>query len=302
MKNRSLIIGSTLFAIIILLGLSAPYLPFVDKNLTEHGLIRNSDGKLLVPPFPPSMEFPLGSNHKGVDILSIILIGTKETFIVVFATAILRYLLAIPLGIGAFYFRFVKALLKGLNQLFSYLPPIFFVGVIVGLPFIIFSHYHSLWMIFVIAIIEVGRVSDIFLKNMEETNKKPFVESGIVTGCTRFTLFKKYFWPELQPHVFTNFFNDLGRILFLIAQLGIVAIFISHEFFSTLNGAYVIANSSNAWPTLLIDLLNNIWGKTWIPYSAITIITITLFSLHLISNGLENYFQRKTNKSQGVGV
>ena len=69
-------------------------------------------------------------------------------------------------------------------------------------------------MIFVIAIIEVGRVSDIFLKNMEETNKKPFVESGIVTGCTRFTLFKKYFWAELQPHVFTNFFNDLGRIYF----------------------------------------------------------------------------------------
>ena len=105
MKNRSLIIGSTLFAIIILLGLSAPYLPFVDKNLTEHGLIRNSDGKLLVPPFPPSMEFPLGNpTIREWIFLSIILIGTKETFIVVFATAILRYLLPYLWGLVPFIF------------------------------------------------------------------------------------------------------------------------------------------------------------------------------------------------------
>ncbi|QQZ07824.1 ABC transporter permease subunit [Heyndrickxia vini] len=302
-KNWSLIIGTTIFSIIILLGITAPYLPIVDANLTEHLLGKDSDGKPITPAFAPSKEFPLGSNFKGVDILSLLLIGTKETMIVIFSIALLRYMLALPLGIGAFYFRAIRGILACWNQLFSYLPPIFFVGMMVGIPFILFSKFHAFWMILIISIIEVGRVADILLNNMKSTNEKPFVESGIVSGCTRITLFRKYLWPHLLPQVMTNFVNDLGRILFLIAQLGIVYVFIDHEFFSTLNrGSYEVSNTSNSWPTLLADILQNIWGKTWIPFSAITIITITLLSLHLIANGLERYFQKKINKSEGVGV
>ncbi|MGE8203949.1 ABC transporter permease subunit [Heyndrickxia sp. NPDC080065] len=302
MKNWSLLIGSILFSMIIFLGLAAPHLPFVDSKLTQHLLSQDDNGRPIVPAFAPSEDFPLGSNYQGVDLLSLLLMGTNETLIIIFSIAILRYALAIPLGIGAYYFQLIRAILSGWNQLFSYLPPIFFVGMMVGIPFIMFSKFHALWMIFLIAIIEVGRVADIFLKNMESTSEKPFVESGIVAGCTRMTMFRKYLWPHLQPHIFTNFFNDLGRILFLIAQLGVFSIFISHEFITNLDRGYDTVNSSIAWPTHLASIIRNIWGQSWIPISGITIITITLFSLHLIANGLERYFQRKTNKSEGVGI
>ncbi|MCM3237565.1 ABC transporter permease subunit [Heyndrickxia oleronia] len=302
MKNWSLLIGSSIFFIILLTGFLAPHLPFVDNQLTENVLMRDEQGKPLVPAYAPSKDYPWGSDYKGVDVLSILLLGTKETLTIIFSIAILRYIMAIPLAIGAFYIPIIRSILKGWNQLFSYFPPILFVVMIVGIPFIFYSNVHAVWMVLILATIEVGRVADIFLSKMENTSQKPFLESGIVGGCSRFTLFKNYFWPDLQPHILTNFFNDLARVLFLIAQLGVIGVFLSHDFFSQRGGTFEAINSSNSWPALLVDIHQDMWGHEWIPVSSIMMITITLFSIHLISDGLEKYFQRKYNKSQGVGI
>lgn len=302
-KNWSLRIGAMIFLLVIFIPFIAPYFPFIDSSLQEHVILKNDEGKIMSPPFPPSDQFLIGSDRQGVDLLSRLLIGTKETIMIIFGIAILRYFIAIPLSIGAFYFQSMKFLLASWNQLFSYLPPIFFIAIIVGIPFIFFSSFHALWMVFVVAIIEVGRVADIFLKKMEDTSQKPFIEAGIVSGCTRFRLFKDYFWPELQPHILTNFFIDLGRVLFLIAQLGVVGIYISHEFMSLeVTNAYVAINNSHAWPMLLLNITKDIWASKWIPFAAISAITITLFSLHLIADGLQKHFKQKYRNSQGMGI
>ena len=302
MKNWSLIFGSIIFLLIILTGILAPYLPFVDKNLEKNLVTREESGKLIIPAYEPSDKYPLGSDHKGIDILSTLLLGTKETLMIIFSVTILRYIIAIPLAISSFYIQFIRTILAGWNQLFSYFPPILFVVMIVEVPFIFYSNFHAVWMVVILALIEVGRVSDIFLKKMENTLQKQFLESGIVGGCSRFTLFKNYFWPDLQPHVLTNFFNDLARVLFLIAQLGIIGIFLSHDFFRQLGGTYQAMNTSISWPALLVKIHRVICSFEWIPLSAIFMITITLFSIHLISDGLKKHFQRKYNKSQGVGI
>lgn len=302
-KNWSLRIGGVIFLVIIIIAFLAPYFPFVDVSLKKHAILTDGNGKIMSPPFPPSSQFLIGSDQNGVDLLSRLLIGTKETMIIIFGIAILRYALAIPLSIGAFYYRTAKFFLASWNQLFSYLPPIFFVAIIVGLPFIFFSSFHALWIGIVIALIEVGRVAEIFLKKIEDTSQKPFIESGIASGCTRYRLFKNYLWPELLPHVLTNFFVDLGRVLFLIAQLGVVGIYISHEFISgEVANAYKAVNTSHAWPLFLLNITYDIWSNKWIPFAAISAITITLFSIHLIADGLQKHFQQKYRSSKGIGI
>ena len=156
--------------------------------------------------------------------------------------------MAIPLAIGAFYIQIIRSILKGWNQLFSYFPTYSICRNDSRYTFYFFIQMcmQCGWYLF-LANIEVGRVADIFLSKMENTSQKPFLESGIVGGCSRFTLFKNYFWPDLQPHILTNFFNDLARVLFLIAHnWGVIGVFLSHDFFSQRGGTFEAINSSNS--------------------------------------------------------
>ena len=300
--NRSLFIGCFLVALLIITAVAAPYLPFVDTSLKEHIMKQRADGSFELPPFAPSKEYPLGSDQHGVDLLSRVLLGTKETLLTVLGIAFLRYVLALPLGILSFYFKVAKYFLNIWNKLFSYMPPIFFIVLLLGMPFIVFSENRVLWFVIVIALVDVGRVADIFHRIVEDISKKPYVEAGIVSGCSRAKMLRTYYWPPLQPHVLIQFSADIGRILFLIGQLGVVKIFISVKFISQLGGSYQAFNTSNAWPTFFDNILEHIWSHAWLPITGVVAIAITILAFSFISGGLQQYFDRKYKRFQGVDL
>ncbi|WML50156.1 hypothetical protein RCG23_10195 [Neobacillus sp. PS3-34] len=150
-----------------------PFLPFIDHNLTERQFIFTNSGRIFIPPFAPSAKFPLGTDHNGVDLLSRVIVGTRETLYLMCGVIVVRYLLAIPLAIGGFYSRIIESVLKGWNQVFSFMPPIFFLSLFVGLPFIFLSSIHSVWLILILAILDVGRTAEIIHQQMKETQKRP---------------------------------------------------------------------------------------------------------------------------------
>ncbi|RDI39890.1 ABC transporter permease subunit [Falsibacillus pallidus] len=300
--NRSLAAGCILLIMLIITAIAAPYLPFVDTSLKEHVMMKQEDGSFSLPPYEPSKQFPIGSDQKGVDLLSRLLLGTKETLLTVLGIAIMRYILAIPLGVGSFYFKPARYLLNIWNRLFSYMPPIFFLALLLGIPFIVFSEDRTLWFMIVIALVDVGRVADIFYKTLVGISKKPYVESGVVSGCSNWKMLRTYYWPPLQPHVLIQFFSDIGRILFLIAQLGVVRIYISLKFVSQLGGGYDAVNTSNAWPTFFINILEHIWSHAWIPFTGVIAIAVTIFTFSLISSGLQQFFDRKFKRYQGMDL
>ncbi|MEH7382672.1 ABC transporter permease subunit [Bacillus sp. JJ1533] len=292
MKNPSLTIGTLILSFILLLALFGPYLPYIDEDLTEHLYLKNEDGTLITPPFSPSNEFLLGSDRKGVDLLSRLVIGTRETLLIIFSVVIIRFLIGAFLGMGAFYSRILKAVLRIWHQVFSYIPSIFLIVMIVGIPFFLYSPNRPFWFILVLALIEVGRVGDIIFKYVSEIATKPYYEAGIVAGGSPFRLTQRYFYPNMKTQLITLIANELGRTLFLIAQLGIVGIFISVAFENDAVGAIYTVNASDSWPLILSTILNDMWGVKLIPFSAIFLIAITVLSFYLIGNGLV----KKTNK------
>lgn len=291
--NKSLTIGLLILSFLLIIAFTAPYLPFVDTSLKEQVMRQKEDGGYELPPFAPSKEYQIGSDANGVDLLSKVLLGTKETLLTILAIALIRYIFAIPLALASFYSRFFHKILIVWNRLFSFMPPIFFIILIVGTPFIVFSDSRYLWFMIVLALIEVGRVADIFYQGMLDIKKKPYVEAGIVAGSSALTMLRNYYWPPLRPFFIVQFFSDLGRILFLIGQLGIVEIFFSVEFVSQLSGGYKAMNTSNIWPTYYLDLTKHIWSHPWLPITGTIAIGITIFAFSLTSNGLQQYFDRK---------
>ncbi|WP_243299220.1 ABC transporter permease subunit [Bacillus litorisediminis] len=302
MRNYHLLVGGTLLSLIMLLAFFAPYLPFVDAELTEQVMYKDEEGVIHVPPYPPSAEFPLGSDWAGVDFLSMLLMGAKETLFMVFAILILRYIIAVPLGIGAYYSKVLRFILNCFYQFSMSMPPVFLVSIFIGFPIILFSDVRPIWMVTIIALIDVGRIAKLFYQSLVEIGKKSFVESGIVSGCTKPRLFFKYFWPFLQPHLFTNLTFDAGRILFLLAQFGVMGIFIQHTYESQLGGYYQLMSDSIAWPMYFYELLAKIRVYEWIPLSAVGAISITMIAIYLTGEGLQRYFHQKYNRNGSVDL
>ncbi|RDI39147.1 ABC transporter permease subunit [Falsibacillus pallidus] len=300
--NRSLGLGLSLLVFLFLISIFAPYLPFVDQSLKPHLMRQSSEGMLEIAPFPPSKEFPIGTDFNGIDLLSRLLMGAKETLLTVLGICVLRYIFAIPLGILSFYSRIIRTILFVWNRVFSFLPPIFFIIILVGSPFISFSSNRYLLFMFVIALVEVGRVGDIFYQFMNQLSRKPYIEAGIVGGNSNFRMIQKYYLPPLIPHIIIQFFSDLGRIMFLIGQLGIVEIFFSVKFVSQLGGSYKAINTTNIWPIFFVDITKHIWAHAWMPITGALAIGVTIFTFSLLSNGFRKYFNQKYKKNNGVEI
>ncbi|OCA88364.1 hypothetical protein A8F94_10335 [Bacillus sp. FJAT-27225] len=292
--NWRLWTGAFFLLLVVLVAVFGPYFPFVDTELKPLGVIRTDEGKFVLPPFPPMEGYPLGSDHKGLDILSLIILGAGETLLVVLAVVVARYVFAIPLAVAAFYSTFMEGFMHAWQQLFSFMPPIFFVSFFSGLPIIFFSEIRPVWIVLVLALIEGGRVAEIIHEHMRQTEKRPYIEAGIVSGCSPFKMFRNYYLPVVIPNIIVLVINDIGRVLFLISQLGIIHIFINHTFIVQENGfLYDVVNTSLAWPTLFMTILDDVRIYRWIPFSAIAAIGLTILFLNLFAGGLQRYFENK---------
>ncbi|WHY76841.1 ABC transporter permease subunit [Neobacillus sp. WH10] len=293
MKDWKLWISSIFLLVLLFFVFAGPHLPFVDQELKQTGLVKTKEGAFILPPIPPRDGFPLGSDHYGVDVLSQIIMGAKETLTIVVLVVFVRYLIAIPLAIGGFYSRLLEVFLQAWQQVFSFMPPIFFVSFFVTLPLIFFSPDRAMLIILVLAVLETGRVAEIIHQHMKETQKRPYIEAGIVAGGSPLGMFKKYYLPVVLPHIIILIINDMGRVLFLLAQLGIVHIYVTHKFVSEESGAYEVVNTSLAWPTMFRTITADIFSYEWIPFSVIGAIAMTIYTFNMFADGLQKFFEKK---------
>lgn len=298
MRNSKLLwIGGLMLLFLFLLATIGPSLPFVDQE-TKKELFRYEDQKLTVPPFAPSLENKniMGTDGEGRDLLSMIVVGTKETLLIVFIIAILRYVIAIPLAItasnqsGLMYW-----ILSGWSQLFSGLPTLFAAILLLNMPFVTISEYRTLWVIVVIAILEVGRVGYIFQQQAFGLSQMPFVESARMIGNGKLGIYLRYYWPYLFPQIIVNFVLDLGRVMLLLGQLGFFNLFVSQTMLQSEVGNLMIENTSNDWPTLLADSRLFLRSEIWVPFWPAFAIAFSVIAFNLFGEGLRHYFEGRSS-------
>ncbi|MBL4953321.1 hypothetical protein RCG24_16945 [Neobacillus sp. OS1-32] len=286
------IIGCGFIAFIFLFG---PYLPNVDRDVTPHSYIVGPESNLdfILPPFPPSKEFPLGSDKKGRDIYSALIMGTRSTLTTVFTISLITFLLALPFGVAAAHVKFFRVLLQGWNYLFSRIPVFFYLVIISTIPFFILSPHRAFWMISFLVIFELGKVGEVVYKGVSLIQKETFYEAGIVSGSRVWGLWKRYYWPGCYPQWVAYFIQHLGSMLFLLGQLGIFGIFISQTFLQQIDGSYLIDNTALIWPMFLFDVLIDMDAYPWVPLFSSLMITLSMFSFVALGEGILEYHSRK---------
>src|SRR5690606_36374157 len=115
----------------------------------------------------------------------------------------------------------------------------------------------------------------------------------ITNGGTQFSMFRRYYWPMLRGEVLTAFSAEASRTMFLIAQLGVIGVFITQQFMSQLDRSYLAIDRSNSWPTLFTTLRQDVYSAPWSPLAAIVTITAAMLGFYLLAEGLR---QRKDAK------
>ncbi|MGY5346289.1 ABC transporter permease subunit [Paenibacillus glucanolyticus] len=298
MKNFPLWIGGILLAFFVFVMLAGPYMPFIDKDLKNEPsrwVMKDGKQKLTLPPYKPSSKNWLGSDKRGVDNLSKLVVTAKDTILLVLAITAARYAIGVPLGLIArkkkgFTYQFITFW----NQMCSYLPPVFASALLLALPFFLFSQQRMGWAILILASVEAGRVAITIQQQAHKMASEPYMEAGTALGLRTRTLTKNYYIPVMFPEVIVNFCLDMGKVMLLLGQLAIVNIFLGHEWKEVNYYVMEFVETGYNWATILSKNRADIWlGKfQFVVYPAFAMMLL-IITFNLLGEGLRRRFQVK---------
>lgn len=287
-KNILFCVGLVMLFFLLVVTFFGEYLPGIDTELKEIEYLWTDEKIPLAPPYEPSEDFILGTDRLGRDLLSLIVMGAKETLTIVVLITLIRYLIAVPLA----YFAHknipgANALLNLLNGFLSYIPTIIVVILFATLPPILESDSRSFFLVLSIAAIEVGRAADMIKLEFTQISTKEFVTGGNTIGISSFRLLRKYYMPFVNGKLLVNMVGDLGKVMFLLGQLGFLGIFVSQDLIQVDAGKFEFQNTSLSWPMLLLNAFKDIRSAVWIPFYPALAMTYVIFTFNILSQGLQ---------------
>lgn len=199
--------------------------------------LKHESGVTKSPPLPPDDTFLLGTDHRGYDMLSLLLNGMKYTLGFALAITLCRVLLALALGLLSGATGKGKAALATAQWVTSSVPPLLFLfpplwGIYVGLGFHLgpVSQEHYLW--FNTAFLSLATLIGVFplAQQLGERtrfyNDKLFVTAAGLMGGSIWHRIRKHLLPSLRAEVGFAFLAEYVQVLLIMGQLAVLGIFI----------------------------------------------------------------------------
>jgi peptide/nickel transport system permease protein len=207
-SNRLGFGGFMILVAFVVVAILAPLLSTVENpNLTEnHEPNQIADG--WINPLPPSMSpspytglvHPLGTDHKGQDVWSMTVYGTRASLYVGLMATAISALLGAAVGLAAGYFGKVtdEALMRA-TDFFLVLPwfPLMIVMMaILGREFI--------WIIVVIGITSWPSTARIVRSQVLTVKERQFIERARAVGAGDIHIISRHIMPNVMPLIFAN--------------------------------------------------------------------------------------------------
>ncbi|MBE4906764.1 ABC transporter permease subunit [Bacillus luteolus] len=292
----SFALGIFILAGIAFMALLGPSLPFVDSELKGFRVKYDENMKLVKAPVPPGDAYWFGTDQNGRDLFSIIVHGAKETLMQLLIIVVIRFFISIPLGYFSSINRGTKTLLGFSNSLLSFLPTLILVMLIGNLPSLLEAENRYVILLFVIALLDIGRISEIIRQEFIKINKTEYLVAAVTTGTNWYNLITRHYIPNIYQKIIFIFISDMARIMVLLGGLGIVDVFLSQDLQFDPTVGLTVVNLTFTWPSLLSDSLSDIHIAPWIPFFPSLFIAITIIGLNLFGEGLKNFTDKQKKK------
>jgi peptide/nickel transport system permease protein len=198
LRNPAVIIGAAILAVILLLGLAAPWLGTVDPVAINPSVrnklpgfeetVRNDDGGTT------TVVHRMGTDTLGRDVYSRTLYGARVSMLVGVAVATISVALGLSIGLLAGYVRWLDGPVMRLMDGLMAIPAILLAIALV-----------SLWTAGVAAVIvaivipEIPRVVRLVRAIVLSVREEPYVEAAISVGTPTLPLVIRHILPNTLP-------------------------------------------------------------------------------------------------------
>ncbi len=210
---------------VVLFGpMFAPHNPYlIDRIVVPHYDFETEE-YIRIPVLPGDM-FLLGSDQRGMDIVSLLLYGARNTIIAGFLIAAARVSIGLSAGMvmGWNENKWIDRFLLGLIGVLTSIPAL------VGAMILIYSlGIRGGMSVFVVALTVVGwtEVAQYMRSEVLVLRKMPFIEGARVVGTSENEMLLRHIFPNILPQLFVISFLEIGSVLMLVGELALVGVFI----------------------------------------------------------------------------
>lgn len=226
--NLPLILGMIILMGLSLIILFGPLWASYDPNITTQSFVPYYDAglrDLIKPPFPPSWEYPFGTDTWGNDLLSLILHGARVTLIAgVYVTAV-RVIIGTVIGSLAGWFaqsrfdRFAMSLISAVASVPALLSAMILIFAL--------DIQNGLW-VFIVALSVFGwtEVAQYIRSEMIVIREMPYIEGARAVGLNNLQTIVRHALPNVLAQILIMTFLEMGTVLILLAELGFLGVYI----------------------------------------------------------------------------
>lgn len=236
LANPPLVLG--LLAVALLIGVGAfgeslaPYSPSSTSTLIWRTLPDGSRA-FEVPPTLPSTDHLLGTDALGRDQWSRILAGAWLTLSIVVVATLVRLALGIGVGIAAgWYGGPFAAVVRVLSRGVAAVPQL----VLAILLVLVTRPLGAVGFIGSLAVVGWPEIAELMGAEARRARGRQFMEAARSIGASEGRLVRSHLLPTLGPQLLTLGALETGAVLLLLAELGIVGLFIGQATFFTAQG------------------------------------------------------------------
>lgn len=223
--NGPLMVGSLIVLVLFLGVLFGPMVAPKDPYLSGRHVTEYVDGELISPPFPPSPQYPLGTDELGRDTLSMLLYGARNTLVAAAFITLARLCVGLLLGglAGWNAGRWVDRLVMGAIQTLISLPMLLLAVILIlaldirrGLSVFVFA----------LCIVGWGEIAQYVRAEFIQIKEQPYVESARAIGLNALELAVRHILPNVLPTLVVITLLEMGAVLMILGELGFVGVYI----------------------------------------------------------------------------
>ena len=262
-RNPAALGGTAVFLLFLLMAvfgpLVAPY-GFETQNVVDR--IK-----------PPSVAHLLGTDQYGRDILSRILVGSREIFLLSGSGTLLAAVIGVSLGLfSGFYGRlWDEALMRVLDVLLSF-PPLLFALLLLATV-----GPSSVNLLVVISVLYVPMLARLARSVMLDLRTKEFVEAARVRGERDLAILFREILPNALGPILVEISVRFSYSIFLVASLGFLGLGVQPP--------------SPDWGLQINEARSYFATAPWILLFPAAAISLLVIATNLMTDGLRQVFQ-----------
>lgn len=262
--------GGAFILLLVSLAVLAPLLPLRDPNHGYYELL-----PLNGRPLPPGMNFLLGSDANGRDLLSRTVWGARVSLIIGFLANFVALSLGISVGAVAAYFgSWLDMLLMRFTDIMMAFPVLLFSIALIGILYSSGLHGNLLVIVAVIALFYWTAVARIVRGQVLSIKEKEFVEAARALGSHPIKILAKHIFPHLVP------------IIIVYGTIGIATTITVESILSFL-GIGVQPPTAD-WGVMVNDGVTFMQIAPWLVIVPGLMILLTVLAFNLLGDGLRD--------------